>query len=67
MKANDHQSAAVVRLRSKAEQAVGLREGRVNAVEFAVDTDPERKEDPGGGVNLGSASCTPHSLLDGSG
>lgn len=36
---------------SKAEQAVGLREGRVKAVEFTIDADPERKEDLGGGVD----------------
>src|SRR5512140_51020 len=67
VKADDHKAATVGAPISKAEQAVGLRKDRVKAVEFAIDTDPERKEDLGGGVNLGSAPCAPHSLLDGSG
>ena len=53
--------------RPKAEQTVGQRKALVKAVEFAVYADPECKEDLGGGVDMGSAPCTPHGLLDGSG
>lgn len=67
MKADDDEATAIAVISSKAEQTVGLREGRFKAVEFAVDADPERKKDLGGGVSFGSASCTPHSLLDGFG
>lgn len=62
----DDGQAAAVRV-SRAEQAVGEREGRAKAVEFAIHADPERLEDFGGGVNLGVSPGTPHSLLDRSG
>jgi len=66
MKADYHEPSTSVG-GSKAEQAVGLRKSRVKAVEFTIDTDPERKKDLGGGVDLGSAPCAPHNLLYGFG
>ena len=62
---DDGETSAVIV--SRAEQAVGEREGRMKAVEFAIHADPERLEDFGGGVNLGVSPGTPHSLLDRSG
>ena len=63
----DHDEAPASVNGPEAEQPMSLRECRVKAVEFTIDTNPKRKEDPGGGVNLGLGPCAPHGLLDRSG
>lgn len=61
MEADNYQPAAPGW--SKAEQAPGLRKYRVKAVEFTIDTDPERKKNLGGGVKFLAASYAPQGLL----
>lgn len=65
MEADDGQAAGAST--SRAEQAAGKRQSRDEGVEFPIHTEPERQENLGGGVSMGSSPGTPHSLLGDSG